>query len=104
MRISDWSSDVCSSDLHIGAGHGVEGESLRHAGEVLVEDFGGPFRGQVRHAGVIGHRLLQRGSKPREERESGVWGTSVSVRVDRGVRRSIKKNTTTTCHTIASKS
>src|SRR3546814_19688221 len=29
MRISDWSSDVCSSDLFAGAGHGI----LEHPGD-----------------------------------------------------------------------
>src|SRR3546814_8304012 len=27
MRISDWSSDVCSSDLHIDAGHAFVGKT-----------------------------------------------------------------------------
>src|SRR3546814_14195298 len=32
MRISDWSSDVCSSDLEIGQAELREGEFLRHHG------------------------------------------------------------------------
>src|SRR3546814_6575220 len=31
MRISDWSSDVCSSDLMIQQSKGVDGQSLRQA-------------------------------------------------------------------------
>src|SRR3546814_8870139 len=31
MRISDWSSDVCSSDLHI------EARNMRRVGEALIE-------------------------------------------------------------------
>src|SRR3546814_1979736 len=30
VRISDWSSDVCSSDLPVEAEHGVEGEEGHH--------------------------------------------------------------------------
>src|SRR3546814_21062242 len=42
MRISDWSSDVCSSDLdyHLKI-DGIEGESLdeKHKGEIEIESF-----------------------------------------------------------------
>src|SRR3546814_7357319 len=31
MRISDWSSDVCSSDLNVTVVHVVDCESVRHA-------------------------------------------------------------------------
>src|SRR3546814_9786391 len=33
MRISDWSSDVCSSDLHIDSGGAQVRDFLRHAAE-----------------------------------------------------------------------
>src|SRR3546814_20105935 len=42
MRISDWSSDVCSSDLdyHLKI-DGIEGESLddKHKGEIEIDSF-----------------------------------------------------------------
>src|SRR3546814_11835635 len=101
MRISDWSSDVCSSDL-------VEGEDGDHgadrdifaavaASDPVVEgsgaalDLGERQRGERRVAAlpqamqvfVVGHAA--------EDRKSGVWGKSVSVRVALGGRRIVKK-------------
>src|SRR3546814_8123145 len=38
MRISDWSSDVCSSDRLLGAENGVLGEDLGVMGEVKPEE------------------------------------------------------------------
>src|SRR3546814_15028787 len=93
MRISDWSSDVCSSDLVAG---GIE-----RAGPALA--------GARRHAiqlgalddpavELIGPRMLQPAPVVRdvgvglgEDRKSVVEGTSVSVRVDLGGRRSLKQ-------------
>src|SRR3546814_1075606 len=43
MHISDWSSDVCSSDLAIAFGDGLAAQ-LSHAGEQAV--VGAEFRGQ----------------------------------------------------------
>src|SRR3546814_17122298 len=79
MRISDWSSDVCSSDL--------------------------PRRGcrrGARRASCPGDRSAHRGSQRLRtagaaaygvgDRKSVVSGKSVSVRVDLGGHRTIKKN------------
>src|SRR3546814_13283447 len=74
MRISDWSSDVCSSDLR------------RHASGMP----GGLRRGRR----TLGHCAAPRpGGHPafHGDRKSVVWGKSVSVRVDLGGRRIIKK-------------
>src|SRR3546814_15016992 len=70
MRISDWSSDVCSSDLrrHRVAGHG-------------------------HRIGARWSRNRVRPLRPRADRKSVVKGKSVSVRVDLGGRRLIKKKT-----------
>src|SRR3546814_16906520 len=90
MRISDWSSDVCSSDLVLPrlALGGVE-----HAGEDHQED-------QHLDARMLA-RLQLRLRGPHEEvrdvpghlldRKSVVSGKSGSVRVDLGGRRIIKK-------------
>src|SRR3546814_10972498 len=99
MRISDWSSDVCSSDLsgrteaahagdggtsrqHRGAGNGTggtdgrAGAKLRRAGDEAGGDA----------------RTADAATDQRErERKSVVEGKSVSVRVDIGGRRLIKK-------------
>src|SRR3546814_13809529 len=113
MRISDWSSDVCSSDLlrapaKAGAQScppnwapafaGARGPSSprRHGfcAGIVVEALAGLsaepacldiFHQQRRGAvfGVAGRAL--------KDRMSVVWGKSVSVRVDLGGRRRIKK-------------
>src|SRR3546814_12903308 len=47
MRISDWSSDVCSSDLFIGLSYGENNRSRRHRGEQLVDNIRGHVSGAV---------------------------------------------------------
>src|SRR3546814_16013217 len=82
MRISDWSSDVCSSDLNLNRwylrldfGCGFQAAHVR--------DFDSPSR---RSLGNQRQRL-----RPSRDRKSVVSGKSVSVRVDLGGRRIIKK-------------
>src|SRR3546814_10936636 len=88
MRISDWSSDVCSSDLAHAAGHRAHASVLpgrraapvlaaRRRGRTAAHLRGGPLRGRV--------------AAPPGDRKSVVEGKSVSVRVDLGGRRIIKK-------------
>src|SRR3546814_10945540 len=101
MRISDWSSDVCSSDL-----------------SVISTRFAWPLRNSInrtrsptatasstREASMRGvdpatstpqlssHSHSLRGSLT--DRKSAVKGTSVSERLDLGGRRNIKKTTIT---------
>src|SRR3546814_14967136 len=100
MRISDWSSDVCSSDL---IGQRILGAALCR----LVEIF-------LHRATIFGKRRLHRGDPQqvlglkaveherlghvrafgdgtrRRDRKSVVEGKRVSVRVDLGGRRNIK--------------
>src|SRR3546814_11213926 len=97
MRISDWSSDVCSSDLHL-----TRPAAQRH----LVDD--GVLAGDLdRHRIDIGrngaaaecapggkgehHRAGAKVKDVAEDRKSVVSGKSVSVRVDLGGHRIIKK-------------
>src|SRR3546814_19213870 len=99
MRISDWSSDVCSSDLNTPAGivkfdtvkpgktggharvsYGRYGTSQVEVAAGAADDSG--F--SVRLSGLYQHRA---------ERKSVVSGQSVSVRVDLGGRRIINKKT-----------
>src|SRR3546814_15862096 len=102
MRISDWSSDVCSSDLQqrqdvllalvrLGEHRGRclrqdlrLGEVGRLGREVRILDAAARI-GQVR--GVRRQVVDHRG----QDRKSVVEGKSVSVRVDLGGRRIIKK-------------
>src|SRR3546814_10215829 len=77
MRISDWSSDVCSSDLLPWRRGLVTGAGTHHGLDrqvVLV--------GELEIALVVGRN---------RDRKSVVSGKSVSVRVDLGGRRIIKK-------------
>src|SRR3546814_18951847 len=99
MRISDCSSDVCSSDLPRGAWHGAH---RIHAGSFHVAS-------QTPSCDSMRLRYLAEndtqgamikfsaGSPPLvmgRERTSVVEGQSVSVSVDLGGSRSIKKNNT----------
>src|SRR3546814_12021311 len=102
MRISDWSSDVCSSDLLAGAQAQVVADPLRRAvalvGVALV--FGVEFV-EIELAGVV-HQLgyvqsdVGATATQAADRKSVVSGKRVSVRVDLGGRRIIKKKTNTT--------
>src|SRR3546814_14206572 len=104
MRISDWSSDVCSSDLIRAAprrGPSPASGSRRGGGRVR-----GRFRTSGRDGTLAGSRRLSRlvalrvpaaaasrqGAARRSgDRKSVVEGKSVSVRVDLGGRRIMKK-------------
>src|SRR3546814_14114136 len=89
MRISDWSSDVCSSDLAADrrgadvAGMGKAGHLARHGAQAET--------GVGRIIGGLEPPVVE----AEADRKSVVEGKSVSVRVDLGGRRIIKKQTTT---------
>src|SRR3546814_20141348 len=94
MRISDWSSDVCSSDLQQRDGGllrpaapGLPGLRLRGSGGEVLRP---PRRARRRrrHLGQGRGRPQGRGGG---DRKSVVQGTRVSVRVDLGGRRRLKK-------------
>src|SRR3546814_19942450 len=87
MRISDWSSDVCSSDLII---HGCVGNIL--PGQLRDKSLEFKNRGQctLRDFRLV-RRIGGQEFRPLEDRKSVVEGKSVSVRVDLGGRRIIKK-------------
>src|SRR3546814_12744583 len=93
MRISDWSSDVCSSDL-CGA---ARRERAGRAGDAA----GGGAAAHLRRGidrGRAGRGQAARGGQPAAaggDRKSVVEGKSVSVRVDLGGRRIIKKKNIT---------
>src|SRR3546814_18663893 len=104
MRISDWSSDVCSSDLRHAPPHApCRQASGRARGEAVRRP--GSASGHAQHRMVaLPRRVFQRcgdiaGFEQRivlqylltADRKSVVSGKSVSVRVDLGGRRIIKK-------------
>src|SRR3546814_14718075 len=85
MRISDWSSDVCSSDL------GRVQASDRHIGDVRSGDPGNVFIGRL-SAKLAAHRVRE-GDLTQRSEERRV-GKECAVRVDLGGRRIIKKKKT----------
>src|SRR3546814_12254766 len=115
MRISDWSSDVCSSDL-LAAGNRLEYQVDRRAlfdhlqgrrdmGEhaALGRNIEALAHGiqQVQQADAVRHAVAGRvdadhriADAEQQDRKSDVEGKSVSVRVDPGGRRSSKKQKT----------
>src|SRR3546814_19553427 len=101
MRISDWSSDLCSSDLT----EGVKAAGAGIAPVVGVEQdaqqrqFRAKFdRGGVREFARQFPSLLRRKlevvPEPQDDRTSVVWRKRVSVRVGVGGRLIVTKNTT----------
>src|SRR3546814_17422090 len=109
MRISDWSSDVCSSDLaacvaQVGADRAVGGVELGVDHAALTAEPGPIFAifavALDREHGVDAVRLAQvevifaligRHMDKAGDRKSVVSGKSVSVRVDLGGRRNHTK-------------
>src|SRR3546814_20221008 len=106
MRISDWSSDVCSSDLH-GVQHlmyppvhlEAEPDDDRHSWLVFITS--GLARHEItesldrflRHAPTAVVDLPGASvERHTQDRKSVVEGKSVSVRVALGGRRIVKKN------------
>src|SRR3546814_18582635 len=93
MRISDWSSDVCSSDLtdEVKQFHEEPGDAGAEGGEAATAG----AKSRTRNGRVTGNgRLRVNGAASwRRERKSVVEGKSVSVRVDIGGRRIMNKKT-----------
>src|SRR3546814_6341774 len=85
MRISDWSSDVCASDLEKGDFDGAKGW-LAAAAKVRPEMSTVPDA-VARIERLRGARIARLRDL---DRKSVVSGKSVSVRVDLGCRRIIK--------------
>src|SRR3546814_20199262 len=93
MRISDWSSDVCSSDLG--------GNPLRRLRVRPAPDHARCRRDPPDPGGHRGDREGCGGPRPaqhpvrarlrRADRKSAVWGKSVYVSLDLGGHRIIKK-------------
>src|SRR3546814_15809354 len=122
MRISDWSSDVCSSDLAVVIG--CRGEIIaRHPRSweredvifdpvhylPLIEqkinslDQAAPLQGwDLPEEFATLRRLMEGRMAKHGDRKSVVSGKSVSVRVDLGGRRIIKKKTAKHTHSFHS--
>src|SRR3546814_14184599 len=109
MRISDWSSDVCSSDLkmttarsrQLARSWSMDLPPPDDSGEIAVGVKGQRTILFVRPTGALNEADEPMWIEAVEglaradagDREGGVLGTGVSVRVDLGGRRIIKKKT-----------
>src|SRR3546814_17583678 len=100
MRISDWSSDVCSSDLQFTFGR--RGEQDVGAGASPCFGLCAQRARQRQTTGIVAGEQTRTGHRGKRhagdqlrvvDRKSVVEGKSVSVRVDLGGRRLIKKTT-----------
>src|SRR3546814_18840757 len=110
MRISDWSSDVCSSDLAMFVADGSEaaeaaiklarqyhverGEPSRHRVIARRQSYHGNTLGALSAGGNVARRALYQHyllDWRHLDRKSDGSGKSVSARVDVGGRRTLKK-------------
>src|SRR3546814_6796312 len=91
MRISDWSSDVCSSDLFEGdeVPEALAAPTLAPGDTGYARYTSGYFRGA--RPGLVLRPKTPAEVQDAVDRKSVVAGKSVSVRVDPGGRRIIKK-------------
>src|SRR3546814_10978673 len=113
MRISDWSSDVCSSDLvtissPVSTANGVKLASPKPLVVPILRAGLGMLDGMVRllptaevgFLGMIRNEETLEASTYAEDRKSVVKGKSVSVSVALGGRRIIEKKTKKRHNTI----
>src|SRR3546814_17241869 len=97
MRISDWSSDVCSSDLYDPPVPRPVKVATSVEWVVISCPACGFTYGQRSSQTTQTKRIFRYGPVWEADRKSVVWGKSGSVRVDLGGRRIIqKKNITDT--------
>src|SRR3546814_11850139 len=99
MRISDWSSDVCSSDLQYLIRRRLFGARARTGGDaqiaailiaLAVRHHGRAFI-YVVHLVHASGRIWHAPPEGQEDRKSVVLGKTVSGRVDLGGRRNLNK-------------
>src|SRR3546814_16641856 len=103
MRISDWSSDVCSSDLRAARMRGaVPAPSCPIAGQGGISSDELSRSSGLRHAAQAASPERAVATR-RGDRKSVVEGKRVSVRVDLGGRRIITKKHKTKQHHIQPK-
>src|SRR3546814_17575809 len=91
MRISDWSSDVCSSDLSLADLKTALGDTTPVEAEAAPREPKIDAQGRSYGTGRRKNAIARVWIKPGRDRTSVVEGKSVSVRVDLGGRRIIKK-------------
>src|SRR3546814_14194720 len=94
MRISDWSSDVCSSDLHAdrGTADAVDGSRGHVHDDPLARTADGRSTRGPGEGGTWEPGVGVEPDRAVEDRNSVVEGKRVSVRVGLGGRRIFNKN------------
>src|SRR3546814_16017602 len=84
MRISDWSSDVCSSDLkHFS--RPLRSERLAKAYADGARRVYPHRRGRVEHRAVVGNAFVNIGNILHEQRDVELAGTQAGMEIDRSV-------------------
>src|SRR3546814_13737561 len=95
MRISDWSSDVCSSDLAMPEEYGGSGLGMSEAALMMhtISRSGAGFSGaSAVHMNIFGlNPVVVFGPPDQRRSEERRVVKSVSVRLDLGCRRILKK-------------
>src|SRR3546814_21047871 len=91
MRISDWSSDVCSSDLQNKEAYYLALRQTQRSIRTDAPDWQHWLVFFLRALSQQVHCLDRKVEREKLDRKSVVQGKSVSVRVDPGGRRIIKK-------------
>src|SRR3546814_20966914 len=95
MRISDWGSDVCSSDLYYCGGErvvvGATGAVCPPVSAAPCSAFASPVPAPGA-SGAAASFVAASAAGAASDRKSVVSGKSVSVRVDLGGRRILTKN------------
>src|SRR3546814_14044148 len=91
MRISDWSSDVCSSDLHAIIDVRPFGMMVHFFGDDRDARHEAERLREIGEGEAARDRVARRLVRPFRDRKSVVSGTRVSVRVDLGGRRNLKQ-------------
>src|SRR3546814_6332278 len=82
MRISDWSSDVCSSDLkHFS--RPLRSERLAKAYADGARRVYPHRRGRVEHRAVVGNAFVNIGNILHEQRDVELAGTQAGMEIDR---------------------
>src|SRR3546814_7162387 len=90
MRISDWSSDVCSSDLSAATtlkhfSRPLRSERLAKAYADGARRVYPHRRGRVEHRAVVGNAFVNIGNILHEQRDVELAGTQAGMEIDRSV-------------------
>src|SRR3546814_17296665 len=97
MRISDWSSDVCSSDLRTGELRLLLGEVNALANDKLPDNLMAASDVVAQTRTALVEAQCDNTQNDQTDRKTVVKGKSVSVRVDSGGGRINKNNTRQYC-------